>query len=70
MLTVDLDAELERHLNELARRRGVDTVELIRELVVRLVEEEADLRIARERAENPQRRYSLDELERKYGLED
>ncbi|MBI1784026.1 anti-toxin [Candidatus Sumerlaeota bacterium] len=64
MLTIDIPPELEAQLRILSSETGQTVSDCAREAIVRLLEDAEDLRIARERAGKPARRWSLDELER------
>lgn len=64
MLSITLDPETERRLEEVAARSGKSTRELAREAIRGYLEEIEDAALAVERLESPARRWTLEELER------
>lgn len=70
MLTVELGAEAERLLRELADRAGMTQSDLAREAIMNLLQDAEDLRVAEERLTNPGRIYSAEEAKRELGLSD
>ena len=69
MLSLRLDPETERRLEELAARTGRTKSYYAREALLEHLDAMEDRYIAIERLENPARRWSLDELEREADLE-
>jgi RHH-type transcriptional regulator, rel operon repressor / antitoxin RelB len=69
MLAIQLPPEIERRLSVLAERTGRTQSEHAREAILRYVEDLEDELIALERLARPERRWTLDELERELDLE-
>ena len=63
-VTLDLSADLERRLRDVARALWQSEAELTREAVIRLLEDIEDGQLAAERLANPGRRWTLEELKR------
>ena len=68
-LAVRLPPELEQRLSSLAKRTGRSKASYAREAIVRYLEDLEDEQIALERLDDPDRRWTLDELERGIDLE-
>ena len=68
-LAVRLPPEVEQRLQSLAERTGRSKASFAREAIVRYLEDIEDETLALERLRNPERRWSLDELERGVDLE-
>ena len=68
-LAVRLPPEVERRLSLLAERTGRGKASYAREAIVRYLEDLEDEQIALERLDDPDRRWTLDELERGIDLE-
>jgi RHH-type rel operon transcriptional repressor/antitoxin RelB len=69
VLKIDLTPELEQRLRSLAERTGRSEADWIREAVLRQVEDLEDEACALERLAKPERRWTLEELEREVDLE-
>jgi RHH-type rel operon transcriptional repressor/antitoxin RelB len=69
ILSIRLPVDVERRLNAIAERTGRSQSEHAREAILRYLEEFEDELIAAERLERPERRWTLDELERELDLE-
>ena len=67
---VELDPETERRLQDVVARTGKGLRELVREAVLKYLEEAEDRALAVERLSTPERRWTLEELERGLNLED
>jgi RHH-type rel operon transcriptional repressor/antitoxin RelB len=65
----ELDPETERRLQEVVARTGKSQGELVREAVLDYLEEAEDRALAAERLSTPERRWTLEELERGLDLE-
>ena len=72
MLEIDLSPELEQILNSYAAKDGVSKAALARKAIAEYLEDREDYDIAVEASRNagPGPHISLEELIRKYGLED
>ena len=68
-LAVRLPPEVEQRLSSLAERTGRSKASYAREAIVRYLEDLEDEQLALERLDNPDRRWTLDELERGIDLE-
>lgn len=68
-LAVRLPPEVEQRLQSLAARTGRSKASYAREAIVRYLEDLEDEQVALERLDNPDRRWTLDELERGIDLE-
>jgi RHH-type rel operon transcriptional repressor/antitoxin RelB len=68
MLSIRLDPEIERRLEELARTTGRTKSHYAREAIVAHLEEMEDRYIAIQRLERPGPRVSLEDLERELDL--
>ena len=69
MLSVRLEDDLERRLEKLARDTGRSKSYYVREAIQRHLEEMEDRYIAIQRLETPDRRLTLEELERELDLD-
>ncbi len=69
MLTVALSPELERSLQAIALEHGKSGDEIVRELVERFIEDQEDIRLAEEALKEPGRIWSMEEVEREFGLD-
>lgn len=70
MISIDLEPEDETKLDALATEEGKSTSEWVRAAILDLLDDIEDRRIAEERLRNPGRRYTHEEIEREFGLED
>ena len=70
MLSIELDPEIERRLEELAKRTGKTKAEQARELIEQTIEDLEDVAIAEARLASPGRLYTLEEVKRELGLDD
>jgi RHH-type transcriptional regulator, rel operon repressor / antitoxin RelB len=68
-LAVHLPPEIDQRLRSLAERTGRSKASYAREAIVRYLEDLEDEQLALERLDNPDRRWTLDELERGVDLE-
>jgi RHH-type transcriptional regulator, rel operon repressor / antitoxin RelB len=68
-LAVRLPPEIEQRLQSLAAKTGRSKASYAREAIVRYLEDLEDEELALERLERPDRRWTLDELERGVDLE-
>jgi RHH-type transcriptional regulator, rel operon repressor / antitoxin RelB len=68
-LAVRLPPEIEQRLQSLAAKTGRSKASYAREAIVRYLEDLEDEQLALERLERPDRRWTLDELERGVDLE-
>ncbi len=69
MLAIRLPPEVEERLGALAERTGRTKSAHAREAILRYLEDLEDELIALERLDQPDRRWTLDELERELDLE-
>jgi RHH-type rel operon transcriptional repressor/antitoxin RelB len=69
MLSIQLPPDLERRLDVIAERTGRSQSEHAREAILRYLEDLEDELIAVERLDRPERRWTLDDLERELDLE-
>jgi RHH-type rel operon transcriptional repressor/antitoxin RelB len=69
-MAVQIPAEIESQFEAFARRTGESKDDLVREALLTYLEDREDAMIAAERLKNPGARISLQEIGRKYGLED
>jgi RHH-type rel operon transcriptional repressor/antitoxin RelB len=67
-LAVRLPADVEERLRSLAERSGRSKASFAREAIVRYLEDLEDEELALERLRNPERCWTLDELERRVDL--
>ena len=68
-LAVRLPPEIDQRLQSLAKRSGRSKASYAREAIIRYLEDLEDEQLALERLNNPDRRWTLDELERGVDLE-
>lgn len=68
-ITVRLGESVEKRLDELAKLTGRTKTYYIRQALEEKLDEMEDLYMAEQRIEEPQRRWSLDEIERGDDLE-
>lgn len=68
-ITVRLGESVEKRLDELAKLTGRTKTYYIRQALEEKLEEMEDLYMAEQRVEEPQKRWSLDEIERGDDLE-
>ena len=68
-IAVRLPPEVEQRLKSLADRTGRSKASYAREAIVRYLEDLEDEQLALERLRNPDRRWTLEELERGLDLE-
>lgn len=69
MLAVRLPPEIEQRLQRLAARTGRSKSYYVREALLRHLEDLEDLYLALDRLDHPERRWSLEELERELDLD-
>lgn len=69
MLSVRLDPDIERRLEELAARTGRTKSYYVREAILEHLEDMEDRYLAIERLENPSRRWDLEDVERELELD-
>ena len=72
MLALRLDDELEKRLADLATRQGRNKSALVREALIRYMEDQEDIEMAEVALKNQSGKptYSLAEVRRELGLED
>ena len=70
MLAVRLPDSLEEQLNELAEKTGRTKTHYVRKAIERFLDDEADRLLAISRLENESSSISLEDMEKKLGLED
>jgi RHH-type rel operon transcriptional repressor/antitoxin RelB len=68
MLAIQLPPDVEQRLKVVAERTGRSQSEHAREAILRYLEDLEDALIALERLERPERRWTLDDLERELDL--
>jgi len=69
MLMVPLSPEIEKSLHALAEERGRSETDIIRELVEQYIEDQEDIRAAEEVLKAPGRIWTMEEVEREFGLD-
>ncbi len=69
MLTITLDPELEKKLDQIARKLGRSKDEFAREAILRLIEDEEDYREAVAQLDKPGRRVPLSEMKKRLGMD-
>jgi RHH-type rel operon transcriptional repressor/antitoxin RelB len=69
MLSIRLDPDTERRLEAVAARTGRSTDDHVRDAILEHIEDIEDFEIAKERLENPAKRWTLEEAEREFGLD-
>jgi RHH-type rel operon transcriptional repressor/antitoxin RelB len=69
MLNIPLEPELEQRLAALADKSGHSTATIAREAIIEMIEDQEDLAAAEAVLKNPGRRWSMDEVARKFDLE-
>ena len=72
MLALRLDDELEKRIADLATRQGRNKSALVREALIRYMEDQEDIEMAEAALKNQSGKptYSLEEVRRELGLED
>ena len=72
MLALRLDDELEKRIADLATRQGRNKSALVREALIRYMEDQEDIEMAEVALKNQSGKptYSLEETRRQLGLED
>jgi len=72
MITIRLPSEIERRLVQLSRRTGRTKAHYVREAVISYIDDLEDFYLAEERMQrfDQAKTVPLDELVKKYGLED
>lgn len=70
MLAIRLEKELEQELDLLAESRGSSRSAVVREAIVRYLEDNEDLKLARQALAEGGGRKSLEELRKDLGLDD
>lgn len=68
-LTINVSAEVERRIDELARRKGRPKDEFVLEAILQYLTDQEDVELARRRLAEPGRRKTLEELEKELGLD-
>jgi RHH-type rel operon transcriptional repressor/antitoxin RelB len=69
MLSIRLDPEIDKRLEDLAARTGRTKSFYVREAILEHLEEMEDRYLAIERLENPGQRWTLEEVEQELDLE-
>ena len=69
MLALKLPSEIEKRLEKAARGAGRTKPSLIREAILRYLDDLEDVNVAVERLEKPRKRWTLAELEKGLDLE-
>ena len=69
MLAVRLPADIDDRLNALAKRTGRTKTYYAREAILRYIEDMEDMYIAVERLETPARRLTMEEAEKRLGVD-
>lgn len=69
MLVVPLSPEIENSLHALAEERGRSEVDIVRDLIEQYLEDQQDIHRSEEVLNNPGRIWSMDDVEREFGLE-
>jgi hypothetical protein len=69
MLTWTVDRDIEERLESLGAKTESGKTALLRKVVVEMLEELEDIRMAENVMANPGRRYTLEEVEREFGLD-
>ncbi len=64
MLALNLDSDIERHLEMLGAKTEAGKTALAREALVEALEDKLDLRLAEERYAKQERSWTLEEIER------
>ena len=67
-MPVDLEPEIEQRLEQLAVQTGRSKSDHVREAVLGYLEDLEDRAMAEERLKNPAQRWTLEEVEREFGL--
>lgn len=68
-LTINVSAEVERRIDELARKHGRRKDEFVLEAILQYLADQDDVELARHRLAEPGRRKTLSELEKELGLD-
>jgi len=69
MLAIRLDSELEKALDLLAKARGSNRSALVREAIIRYLEDNEDLELAKESLARTRSTKSLKQLRKELGLD-
>ena len=69
MMTLTIDSEIEQRLEALGAETEAKKTELLKRALLEALEDLEDLRMAEAELSNPGPRYSLDEVEREFGLD-
>jgi predicted DNA-binding protein len=69
MLTWTVDHDIEDRLESLGAKTESSKTALLRKVVVEMLEELEDVRMAEDVLASPGRRYTLEEVEREFGLD-
>ncbi len=69
MLAIRLDAEIEQDLALLAKKRGSNRSALVREAIVRYLEDNEDMELARQAKNGTTSRKTLKQLREELGLD-
>ena len=70
MMAIRLPAEIDERLTALAKRTGRTKTYYAREAILRFIEDMEDTYVALERLEHPDRRLTMEEVEKGVGLDD
>lgn len=68
-LTINVSADVERRIDELARRYGRPKDEFVLEAILQYLADQDDVELARRRLAEPGQRKTLAELEQELGLD-
>jgi RHH-type rel operon transcriptional repressor/antitoxin RelB len=68
-LTINVSADVERRIDELARRYGRPKDEFVLEAILQYLADQEDVELARRRLAEPGQRKTLAELEQELGLD-
>ena len=68
-LTINVSAEVERRIDDLARRHGRPKDEFVLEAILQYLTDQEDVELARRRLAEPGQRKTLEELEKELGLD-
>ncbi len=69
MLNWTVDRDIEARLETLGATTESSKTDLLRKVVLEMLEELEDVRMAEDVLANPGRRYTLEEVEREFGLD-
>lgn len=69
MLAIRLDRELEKEIDLLAKARGSNRSAIVREAIIRYLEDNEDLQLAKETLEQMEGTKSLKQIRKELGLD-